>query len=199
MRGRRPRWPGPPGRTRGRHRRVRAWRPCRARGCGWRYWGRWKRGGTGWRCGWGPRGDGRGSHCSGWGPGGWGGGERGPVGPPGRRAVLALLPLAAGELVRRETVIDVLWGQRPPGTAAELVGAHVSKLRRGLDPAGGGGGVGGGGGGGGRAELGGAHVSKLRWVLDRGGGGGVLAGAGGGGSRLGAGAGELDVVLFGEL
>src|ERR1700729_3636618 len=28
------------------------------------------------------------------------------LGPPGRRAVLALLALAAGELVRRETVID---------------------------------------------------------------------------------------------
>jgi DNA-binding SARP family transcriptional activator/tetratricopeptide (TPR) repeat protein len=88
------------------------------------------------------------------------------LGPPGRRAVLALLALAAGELVRRETVIDVLWGQRPPGTAAELVGAHVSKLRRVLDPAG---------------------------------GDGVLAGAGVAGYRLRAGAGELDVVLFGEL
>src|ERR1700722_6744099 len=87
------------------------------------------------------------------------------LGPPGRRAVLALLALAAGELVRRETVIDVLWGQRPPGTAAELVGAHVSKLRRVLDPAG---------------------------------GDGVLAGAGVAGYRLRAGAGELDVVLFGE-
>jgi DNA-binding SARP family transcriptional activator/tetratricopeptide (TPR) repeat protein len=59
------------------------------------------------------------------------------LGPPGRRAVLALLALAAGELVRRETVIDVLWEQRPPGTAAELVAAHVSRLRRVLDPAGG--------------------------------------------------------------
>jgi DNA-binding SARP family transcriptional activator/tetratricopeptide (TPR) repeat protein len=60
------------------------------------------------------------------------------LGPPGRRAVLALLALARGELVRRETIIDVLWGQRPPVTAAELVAAHVSKLRRVLDPAGGG-------------------------------------------------------------
>src|SRR5580700_975823 len=58
------------------------------------------------------------------------------LGPPGRRAVLAMLALAAGELVRRETVIDVLWGQRPPATAAELVAAHVSRLRRVLDPAG---------------------------------------------------------------
>jgi DNA-binding SARP family transcriptional activator len=59
------------------------------------------------------------------------------LGPPGRRAVLALLALAGGELVRPETIIDVLWGQRPPGTAAELVAAHVSRLRRVLDPVGG--------------------------------------------------------------
>jgi DNA-binding SARP family transcriptional activator/tetratricopeptide (TPR) repeat protein/transcriptional regulator with XRE-family HTH domain len=58
------------------------------------------------------------------------------LGPPGRRAVLAVLAVAGGELVRRETVMDVLWGQRPPGTAAELVAAHVSTLRRVLDPAG---------------------------------------------------------------
>ncbi len=83
----------PRARTRGGRRRVGAWRPGRARGCGWRCWGRWRRGGTGWRCGWGRRG---------------GGGA-------------GLLGCAPGELVRRETVIDVLWGQRPPATAAELV------------------------------------------------------------------------------
>jgi DNA-binding SARP family transcriptional activator len=59
------------------------------------------------------------------------------LGPPGRRAVLALLALAGGQLVRPGTVVDVLWGQRPPGTAAELVAAHVSRLRRVLDPVGG--------------------------------------------------------------
>ena len=88
------------------------------------------------------------------------------VGPPGRRAVLAVLALAAGELVRREMVIDVLWGQRPPATAAELVAAHVSRLRRVLDPAG---------------------------------ASGVLRGDGAAGYRLRAGAGGLDVVVFGEL
>jgi DNA-binding SARP family transcriptional activator len=88
------------------------------------------------------------------------------LGPPGRRAVLALLALAGGELVRPETVIDVLWGQRPPGTAAELVAAHVSRLRRVLDPVG---------------------------------GDAVVAGAGAAGYRLRAGAGQLDVALFGEL
>jgi tetratricopeptide (TPR) repeat protein/transcriptional regulator with XRE-family HTH domain len=58
------------------------------------------------------------------------------LGPPGQAAVAGLLAVQPGELVRRETVIDVLWGQRPPATAAELVQAHVSRLRRALDPGG---------------------------------------------------------------
>ena len=61
------------------------------------------------------------------------------LGPPGQAAVVGLLAVQSGELVRRETVIDVLWGQQPPATAAELVQAHVSRLRRVLDPAGRGG------------------------------------------------------------
>ncbi len=64
--------------------------------------------------------------------------DRVPVGlgPPGQAAVTGLLAVQPGELVRREAVIDMLWGQRPPATAAELVQAHVSRLRRTLDPAG---------------------------------------------------------------
>jgi tetratricopeptide (TPR) repeat protein len=54
-------------------------------------------------------------------------------------AVAGLLAVQPGELVRRETIIDVLWGQQPPATAAELVQAHVSRLRRILDPGGRGG------------------------------------------------------------
>ena len=61
------------------------------------------------------------------------------LGPPRQAAVVGLLAVQSGELVRRETVIDVLWGQQPPATAAELVQAHVSRLRRVLDPAGRGG------------------------------------------------------------
>jgi DNA-binding SARP family transcriptional activator len=61
------------------------------------------------------------------------------LGPPRQAAVAGLLAVQPGELVRRETVIDVLWGQRPPATAAELVQAHVSRLRRVLDPGGRGG------------------------------------------------------------
>ena len=61
------------------------------------------------------------------------------LGPPRQAAVAGLLAVQPGELVRRETVIDMLWGQRPPATAAELVQAHVSRLRRVLDPGGRGG------------------------------------------------------------
>jgi DNA-binding SARP family transcriptional activator len=39
-----------------------------------------------------------------------------------------------GVLVRRDTMIDVLWGEEPPRTAVGLVQAHVSRIRRLLDP-----------------------------------------------------------------
>jgi len=58
------------------------------------------------------------------------------LGPPGQAAVAGLLAVQPGELVCRESVIDVLWGPKPPATAAELVQARVSRLRRILDPAG---------------------------------------------------------------
>jgi DNA-binding SARP family transcriptional activator/transcriptional regulator with XRE-family HTH domain len=67
------------------------------------------------------------------------------LGPPARRAVLGLLVMNPGALMRRETIVDVLWGEAPPRTAASLVQAHVSRLRRVLepltDPAGGGGAI----------------------------------------------------------
>jgi DNA-binding SARP family transcriptional activator len=49
--------------------------------------------------------------------------------------VLALLAVQPGKLVRREAVIDALWGLHPPTTAEKLVQAYVSRLRRILDPA----------------------------------------------------------------
>lgn len=56
------------------------------------------------------------------------------LGPPARRAVLGLLSMGPGMLVRRDTIIDVLWGEGPPRTAMDLVQAHVSRLRRVLEP-----------------------------------------------------------------
>ena len=60
----------------------------------------------------------------------WGDGTPLYLGPPARRAVLGLLLMDPGVLVRRDTIIDVLWGDSPPRTAVGLVQAHVSRMRR---------------------------------------------------------------------
>jgi predicted ATPase/DNA-binding SARP family transcriptional activator len=56
------------------------------------------------------------------------------VAPAGskRRALLALLLLHVNETVPVERLIDELWGERPPATAARTVQAHVSRLRKAL-------------------------------------------------------------------
>jgi DNA-binding SARP family transcriptional activator/DNA-binding XRE family transcriptional regulator len=65
----------------------------------------------------------------------WQGGTPLRLGPPARRAVLGLLSLNPGVLVRRDTIVDVLWGWAPPRTAVGLVQAHVSRIRRLLESA----------------------------------------------------------------
>jgi DNA-binding SARP family transcriptional activator/transcriptional regulator with XRE-family HTH domain/tetratricopeptide (TPR) repeat protein len=62
--------------------------------------------------------------------GAWQSGTPLSLGPPAQRAVFGLLLLDPGALVRRDTIIDVLWGDAPPRTAAGLVQAHVSRIRR---------------------------------------------------------------------
>jgi DNA-binding SARP family transcriptional activator/tetratricopeptide (TPR) repeat protein/DNA-binding XRE family transcriptional regulator len=62
--------------------------------------------------------------------GAWQSGTLLSLGPPAQRAVLGLLLLDPGALVRRDTIIDVLWGDAPPRTAAGLVQAYVSRIRR---------------------------------------------------------------------
>jgi DNA-binding SARP family transcriptional activator len=64
----------------------------------------------------------------------WRDGKPLPLGPPARRTVLGLILLYPDALVRRDTIIDVLWGQKPPRTAVGLVQAHVSRLRQVLEP-----------------------------------------------------------------
>ena len=55
--------------------------------------------------------------------------------PSGRaRALLALLTLHAGEALAAERLIDELWGEHPPATAATVVHGLVSRLRRALEP-----------------------------------------------------------------
>ena len=55
-----------------------------------------------------------------------------PVALGGRhqRAVLALLLASANELVPLERVIDGIWEDSPPDTAANLVQGYVSQLRK---------------------------------------------------------------------
>jgi DNA-binding SARP family transcriptional activator len=64
----------------------------------------------------------------------WRGGTRVGLGPLRQRALLGLLAVRADELVRRESVIDAVWGDNPPATAVSLVHGHVSRLRRVLEP-----------------------------------------------------------------
>jgi DNA-binding SARP family transcriptional activator len=49
-----------------------------------------------------------------------------------RRALLALLLVHANETVSIERLIDELWGEDPPATAAKSVQVHVSRLRKAL-------------------------------------------------------------------
>jgi predicted ATPase/DNA-binding SARP family transcriptional activator len=59
-------------------------------------------------------------------------GERLAVGGPRQRALLALLLLHANEVVSRERLIDGLWGDDPPETAANALQVAVHGLRRAL-------------------------------------------------------------------
>ena len=55
------------------------------------------------------------------------------VGGGKQRAVLALLLLRANEAVPSERLIDELWPNEPPPSAAKIIQAHVSRLRKALD------------------------------------------------------------------
>src|SRR5215218_8973106 len=54
------------------------------------------------------------------------------LGGPKQRAVLAILLLHRGEVVSIDRLIDGLWGERPPATAAKTVQVYVSNLRKAL-------------------------------------------------------------------
>lgn len=60
------------------------------------------------------------------------GGAQATLGGRQRRAVLALLVLAEGRVVSVDALIEALWGERPPATAANTVQVHVSALRKAL-------------------------------------------------------------------
>ncbi len=54
------------------------------------------------------------------------------LGGPKQRALLAILLLSANEVVSRDRLIDELWGERPPPSAAHTLDAYVHRLRRAL-------------------------------------------------------------------
>src|SRR3989337_1692160 len=51
-----------------------------------------------------------------------------------QRAVLALLLPNANRAVAPERMIELLWGERPPATAATALHGHISSLRKALGP-----------------------------------------------------------------
>jgi DNA-binding SARP family transcriptional activator len=52
------------------------------------------------------------------------------LGGPKQRAVLALLLLDAGRVVSTDRLIDALWGEQPPATAATSLQNFISQLRK---------------------------------------------------------------------
>jgi YVTN family beta-propeller protein len=60
------------------------------------------------------------------------GGRAIPLGGAKQRALLAALLLHVNEVVSRDRLIDSLWGETPPATAAHTVETYVSRLRRAL-------------------------------------------------------------------
>lgn len=56
------------------------------------------------------------------------------LGPPQRQAVLMTLLLNAGRTVRPEQLVDAVWDERPPEKAPATLQAHVSALRKALEP-----------------------------------------------------------------
>jgi DNA-binding SARP family transcriptional activator len=56
------------------------------------------------------------------------------IGAGRQRALLALLVLHAGEVLSLDRIVDALWGEQAPPSAAKVVQGYVSQLRRSLAP-----------------------------------------------------------------
>jgi DNA-binding SARP family transcriptional activator len=65
----------------------------------------------------------------------WRDGAELALGPPQRRAVLAVLALAGAQPVSRAELVDVLWPEAPPARAVNIIQTHVKHLRQALEPA----------------------------------------------------------------
>jgi DNA-binding SARP family transcriptional activator len=60
------------------------------------------------------------------------GDEQIPLGGAKQRALLAVLVLNANRVVSTDRLVDDLWGERPPATAAHSIQVYVSQLRKAL-------------------------------------------------------------------
>jgi DNA-binding SARP family transcriptional activator/tetratricopeptide (TPR) repeat protein len=65
----------------------------------------------------------------------WRGDQPLALGPPRRQAVLALLALRANRSVTRDEIVDAVWGENPPTSAANNVHIYIGGLRDLLEPA----------------------------------------------------------------
>ena len=64
----------------------------------------------------------------------WRNGVEVDLGTARRRAVFALLALRTGQVVSKDELIDGVWGDSPPATAAAGLHTYISGLRRALEP-----------------------------------------------------------------
>src|SRR3954449_11079813 len=64
------------------------------------------------------------------------GGRQIALGGAKQRSLFAILALNAGATVPTERIVEALWGEAPPASAAKMVQLHVSHLRRALTEAG---------------------------------------------------------------
>ncbi|MDQ2584411.1 BTAD domain-containing putative transcriptional regulator [Saccharothrix yanglingensis] len=64
----------------------------------------------------------------------WRDGTEVDLGTARRRAVFAVLALRADQVVSRDELVDAVWGDAPPTTAAASLHTYVSGLRRVLEP-----------------------------------------------------------------
>jgi DNA-binding SARP family transcriptional activator len=53
-----------------------------------------------------------------------------PIGGPRESVLLAVLLLEANRVVSSDRLIEALWGEHPPQTAANALQVHISKLRK---------------------------------------------------------------------
>src|SRR5688572_7390936 len=56
------------------------------------------------------------------------------IGPARCRTVLAALALSVGSAVPVPRLVELVWGEQPPRTAAKTLQSYVTRLRKGLGP-----------------------------------------------------------------